>query len=219
MPLCFELLGPNCRLVIAGGGRQALQKARAFLEEGAAVTACAPAFRPELEALAKAHPCPAAAPAAPGRLRLVEGPLTPALLKDATLLFAATGSREGDRSALLLARCQGLPAFAATAQPAAFGRFMKAEGRGGLTLACSTGGSYPALCRPLLAALWPAADPFAARLPFLKALRPRLKALLPPGQSRAALRALTAQSPEALARLAALPDKELARALGEFTVP
>ena len=219
MPLCFELLGPNCRLVIAGGGRQALQKARAFLGEGAAVTACAPAFRPELEALAKAHPCPAAAPAAPGRLRLVEGPLTPALLKDATLLFAATGSREGDRSALLLARCQGLPAFAATAQPAAFGRFMKAEGRGGLTLACSTGGSYPALCRPLLAALWPAADPFAARLPFLKALRPRLKALLPPEQSRAALRALASQSPEALARLAALPDKELARALGEFTGP
>ena len=27
MPLCFELLGQNCRLVIAGGGRQALQKA------------------------------------------------------------------------------------------------------------------------------------------------------------------------------------------------
>lgn len=214
MPLCFELLGQNCRLVIAGGGRQALQKARAFLGEGAAVTACAPAFRPELEALAKAHPCPAAAPAAPGRLRLVEGPLTPALLKEATLLFAATGSKEGDRSALLLARCQGLPAFAATAQPAAFGRFMKAEGRGGLTLACSTGGSYPALCRPLLAALWPAADPFAARLPFLKTLRPRLKALLPPEQSRAALRALAAQSPEALARLAALPDTELARALG-----
>ena len=206
MPLCFELLGQNCRLVIAGGGRQALQKARAFLAEGACVTACAPAFRPELEALAKAGPA--------GRLRLVEGPLTPALLKDATLLFAATGSREGDRSALLLARCEGLPAFAATAQPAAFGRLMKAEGRGGLTLACSTGGSYPALCRPLLAALWPAADPFAARLPFLKALRLRVKALLPPGQqSTAALRALTAQSPEALARLAALPDGELARAL------
>ena len=82
-----------------------------------------------------------------------------------------------------------------------------------------TGGSCPALCRPLLAALWPAADPFAARLPFLKALRPRLKALLPPEQSRAALRALAAQSPQALARLAALPDTELARALGGFTGP
>ena len=84
------------RVVIVGGGEQAAQKCRLVLRTEAAITVAAPSLEPELADLA-----------AKGRIAHHTGPVTPALLRGAALVFAATGCAGADASHAALAREAG----------------------------------------------------------------------------------------------------------------
>ena len=81
------------RVVIAGGGEQAAQKARLMTKTDAALVLVAPSLDPELAALVKA-----------GRATHVSGPITPALFEGAAMAFVATGCPGLDASLHALAR-------------------------------------------------------------------------------------------------------------------
>jgi len=86
------------RVVIAGGGEQAAQKARLMLKTDAALVLAAPALDPELAALVTA-----------GRATHHAGPVGAALFEGAAMAFIATGCPGTDASLHALARAARCP--------------------------------------------------------------------------------------------------------------
>lgn len=84
------------RVVIAGGGEQAAQKARLILKTQATVEVWAPTLDPELEGLA-----------AQGRIHHKTGPITPATFAGSALTFIATGCPGIDMALHALAKDAG----------------------------------------------------------------------------------------------------------------
>ena len=86
------------RVLVAGGGEQAVQKVRLLLKTGARIVVAAPAPVPELEELAQR-----------ALLRLVRRAFEPADLADAVLVYAATGDAALDRAVAHNARARNIP--------------------------------------------------------------------------------------------------------------
>ncbi|QRF68885.1 siroheme synthase CysG [Ponticoccus alexandrii] len=86
------------RVVIAGGGEQAAQKARLMLKTDAELVLAAPALDPELAALV-----------ANGRAVHCTGEISPALFRGAAMAFLATGCPAVDVCLHALARVAGCP--------------------------------------------------------------------------------------------------------------
>lgn len=92
-PLFIELSGR--RALIVGGGRLALHKARMLLPYGAELTAVAPEFCPELEAMEG--------------LTLVRRAFEPRDVEGAEIVIAATDERDVNRAVSALCRERGIP--------------------------------------------------------------------------------------------------------------
>lgn len=86
------------RVVIAGGGEQAAQKARLILKTDAALVLAAPELEPELAALVRE-----------GRAAWHRGPLTPEVFRGAAMGFVATGCPGLDAALHGLAQAAGCP--------------------------------------------------------------------------------------------------------------
>ncbi len=93
-PMFFRTSGR--RVVIAGGGEQAAQKARLILKTDARIVLVAPALEPELAGLV-----------ADGRAEHRTGAITPDSFADAALVFIATGSPVADVALHALAKRAG----------------------------------------------------------------------------------------------------------------
>ena len=92
-PLFIELSGR--RALIVGGGRLALHKARMLLPYGAELTAVAPEFCPELEAMEG--------------LTLTRRAFEPRDVEGAEIVIAATDERDVNRAVSALCRERGIP--------------------------------------------------------------------------------------------------------------
>lgn len=86
------------RVVIAGGGEQAAQKARLMLKTDARLVLLAQELEPELASLV-----------ASGRASLDQGPVTPASFAGAVMVFVATGCPGLDAALHALAKAGGAP--------------------------------------------------------------------------------------------------------------
>jgi siroheme synthase-like protein len=135
-PLLIDLRKKKC--VVVGGGRVALRKAVSLLECGAKVTVISREFVPEFEQIRVKKP-----------LHLLKGPFIPKGLNGATIVIAATDSRETNQGIALEARKRGAivnvvddPDESDFIVPSYFRR-------GDLTLAVSTGGASPAFARKI----------------------------------------------------------------------
>ncbi|MDX8348231.1 siroheme synthase CysG [Cognatiyoonia sp. IB215446] len=93
-PMFLQMAGR--RVVIAGGGEQAAQKARLILKSEAEVTILAPELDDELAGLV-----------AEGRITHVTGPITPTHFAETALVFVATGCPGADMALHALAKAGG----------------------------------------------------------------------------------------------------------------
>lgn len=187
MAFCVQLFLKGRRVLVAGGGRLGLRRARQLAREGAAVTVVSPRFLPEFEG---------------NGWELIQDFYSPVYLDGCFLAAAATGDPKVDQRVVREASACGVLALAAGTDEAADLRVLKSSEEGGLLLACSTGGAFPALNRPLLEEMKRAAAPFAARLPLLRQLRQQLLAR-GDGASRALLPRLASLNEEELRELLA----------------
>ena len=139
-PLFLELAGRP--VVVVGAGPVGTDKALRLVEAGAAVTVIAPAASAEI-----------AAAAAAGALRWLERPFAPADLDEAWLAVAATGLPEVN-AAVARAGAARRVFVNAVDDPARASAYAAAVlRRGPVTVAISSGGRAPALCRLLREAL------------------------------------------------------------------
>lgn len=165
------------RGLVVGGGSVALGKIRRLLPFGPCLTAAAPSFLPELEAL-------------PG-LTLVPGAFVPELLEGMHFVIAATDCREENRRIAALCRERSLPVNAVDDRAACTFLFPALVRRGALTIGISTGGASPtaaAWLKDRIAAEIP--EDFEGLLAYLGGLRETVQAVLPEGRRSAVLRDL-----------------------------
>jgi siroheme synthase-like protein len=131
-PVFFRLDGRP--VVIAGGGRASLRKARALVRAGAVVTVVAPAFARGFERLPV------------GR---VEDRWRPAHLRGAVLAFAATGDAGADEAVAKAGRAKGIPVCLVSDGAGGDFHVPAVARRGRVSIAVSTAGASPALARLL----------------------------------------------------------------------
>lgn len=171
-PLFIELSGR--RVLIVGGGRLALHKARMLLPYGAELTAVAPEFCPELEAMEG--------------LTLVRRAFEPRDVEGAEIVIAATDERDVNRAVSALCRERGIPVNVVDELAECSFVFPALLRRGALSAGVTTAGCSPT------AAAW-ARDRLDEALPegfedvvaWLGSLRPELKARIPEQRRRSAL--------------------------------
>ena len=131
-PIFLDLT--NRRVVVIGGGKVALRKARGLVEAGARVTVVAPRFDSGFDGLP---------------IERSERPFEDRDIDQAALVFAATGDREVNRRAGEIARAAGIPANIADA-PGECGFIVPSRiRRDNLQIAISTSGEDPALAAEL----------------------------------------------------------------------
>lgn len=171
-PLFIDLSGR--RVLIVGGGRLALHKARMLLPYGAELTAVAPEFCPELEAMEG--------------LTLVRRAFEPRDVEGAEIVIAATDERDVNRAVSALCRERGIPVNVVDELAECSFVFPALLRRGALSAGVTTAGCSPT------AAAW-ARDRLDEALPegfedvvaWLGSLRPELKARIPEQRRRSAL--------------------------------
>lgn len=133
-PLLLRLAGRRC--VVVGGGTVAARKVQPLIVGGADILVVAPELSAELATLALQ-----------GSIYIARRAFEAADLEGATLAFAATDSREVNRSVAEAARARGVLVNVAD-DPAACDFTVPAQvRRGDVTLAVSTGGRSPAFAR------------------------------------------------------------------------
>ena len=155
MALCVQLFLEGARVLVVGGGRLAARRARQLRGEGARVTVLSPSFLPELETCG---------------FDRIRAPYSPASL-EGCLLAAAAAAPEVNRRLARDAAARGILTLAAAPGEGAAARVMKAGQEGVVTIACATGGAFPAANGQLLADLRRAAAPWAEKLPLLGEIR------------------------------------------------
>ena len=126
-PLFIELSGR--RALIVGGGRLALHKARMLLPYGAELTAVAPEFCPELEAMEG--------------LTLVRRAFEPRDVEGAEIVIAATDERDVNRAVSALCRERGIPVNVVDELAECSFVFPALLRRGALSAGITTGGVSP----------------------------------------------------------------------------
>lgn len=171
-PLFIELSGR--RVLIVGGGRLALHKARMLLPYGAELTAVAPEFCTELEAIEG--------------LTLTRRAFEPGDVEGAEIVIAATDERDVNRTVSALCRERGIPVNVVDELSECSFVFPALLRRGALSAGVTTAGCSPT------AAAW-ARDRLDEALPegfedvvaWLGSLRTELKARIPEQRRRSAL--------------------------------
>lgn len=191
-PLFIEL---SCRrALIVGGGRLALHKVRMLLPYGPELTAVAPEFCPELEAM--------------DGLTLTRRAFEPRDIEGAELVIAATDERDVNSAVSAFCRERGIPVNVVDELAECSFVFPALLRRGALSAGVTTAGCSPT------AAAW-ARDRLDEALPeyfedivaWLGSLRPELKARIPEQRRRSALFRLLFE--RALERGGALSREEL----------
>ena len=132
----IALNGQRLRALVVGGGVVATRKALALLEAGADVRVVAPEISAEL---AKVE--------AQNRLAVLRAPYGPDVLGDATVVIAATSSRDVNSTVAADARERGKLVNVADAPDEGDFHSMAVHRRGDLTIAVSTGGVPGAAAR------------------------------------------------------------------------
>jgi uroporphyrin-III C-methyltransferase/precorrin-2 dehydrogenase/sirohydrochlorin ferrochelatase len=159
-PMFLQMAGR--RVVIMGGGEQAAQKARLILKTEATVEIWAPAFDPELSALA-----------ASGRMTLQVGPITPVSFSGTALAFIATGCPGADMALHALAK-EGGATVNVVDQPQLCDAITPSiVDRDPVVVAIGTEGTAPVLARQIKTKVEEMLEP---RLGDLAALAGRLRA-------------------------------------------
>lgn len=199
-PLFVELEGRPC--LIVGGGRVALRKAQGLLPYGARVTAVAPAFAPEWEALSGAN------------VTLARRAFSPRDVEGQTLVIAATD--DAAQNGAVAARCADarIPVNVVDDPARCTFLFPALVRRGALSVGISTGGASPtaaARARERVAAALPEDEPWEPILDFLAARRAAVKARVPDGAARAKI--FAALFDACMARGRPLTDEEFQRVL------
>jgi len=163
------------RVVIAGGGEQAAQKARLILKTDAQITVAAPSLDAELADIV-----------AQGRANLHGGPITPDFFGGAAMAFIATGCPGVDASLHALARAAGCPVNVVD-QPALCDLTTPSlVDRDPVVVAIGTEGTAPVLARQIKTRIEEALPP---TLGGLAALAGRLRGTVAAGVPRAQRRA------------------------------
>ena len=171
-PLFIELSGR--RVLIVGGGRLALHKAKMLSPYGAELTAVAPEFCTELEAIEG--------------LTLTRRAFEPGDVEGAEIVIAATDERDVNRTVSALCRERGIPVNVVDELSECSFVFPALLRRRALSAGVTTAGCSPT------AAAW-ARDRLDEALPegfedvvaWLGSLRPELKARIPEQRRRSAL--------------------------------
>lgn len=171
-PLFIELSGR--RVLIVGGGRLALHKAKMLSPYGAELTAVAPEFCTELEAIEG--------------LTLTRRAFEPGDVEGAEIVIAATDERDVNRTVSALCRERGIPVNVVDELAECSFVFPALLRRGALSAGVTTAGCSPT------AAAW-ARDRLDEALPegfedvvaWLGSLRTELKARIPEQRRRSAL--------------------------------
>lgn len=135
-PLFCQLRGRGCLLV--GGGEVAERKARLLLKAGADLRVCAPAFSPQFHHWQQA-----------GKLRLIEGAFTPAMLDDCWLAIAATDSAGVNQRVNASAESRRIFCNVVDAPDQASAIMPSVVDRSPLMIAISSGGRAPVMARLL----------------------------------------------------------------------
>ena len=165
-PLFIELSGR--RVLIVGGGRLALHKARMLLPYGAELTAVAPEFCPELEAMEG--------------LTLVRRAFEPRDVEGAEIVIAATDERDVNRAVSALCRERGIPVNVVDELAECSFVFPALLRRGALSAGVTTAAAW---ARDRLDEALP--EGFEDVVAWLGSLRPELKARIPEQRRRSAL--------------------------------
>lgn len=158
-------------VLIVGGGTVALRKIEKLLPYGARITAAAPHFLPELEAM---H-----------TLTLLRGRFDERLLTGKRLVIAATDDHALNHRIALLCREAGIPVNAVDQKEDCTFLFPALVQRGELSVGISTGGSSPSAAiylKEALQALLP--DDFDGVLRYLGSLRARVREIVPEEAAR-----------------------------------
>jgi len=158
-PMFLQMAGR--RVVIAGGGEQAAQKARLILKSEAAVTVLAPDLDPELADLAAA-----------GRITHQTGPITPDSFADTALVFIATGCPGTDMALHGLAKAAGATVNVVDQPQLCDAITPSIVDRDPVVVAIGTEGTAPVLARQIKTKLEESLEP---RLGGLAALAGRLR--------------------------------------------
>jgi len=132
-PLMLRVAGEPC--LVVGGGKVALQKARALCRAGARVTAVSPEFLPAFERL-KID-------------RLLRRRFRPSDVAHKILVVAGTGDTEVNRSVYRACRKRSLPVNVVDAPELCSFIVPSILRRGPVTVAVSTGGLSPSLAKAL----------------------------------------------------------------------
>ncbi len=149
------------RVVIAGGGEQAAQKARLILKTQATVEVWAPTLEPELLGLA-----------AEGRVCHQTGPITPSSFADTALVFIATGCPGIDMALHALAKDAGATVNVVDQPDLCDAITPSIVDRDPVVVAIGTEGTAPVLARQIKTKLEETLEP---RLGELAALAGRLR--------------------------------------------
>lgn len=171
-PLFIELSGR--RVLIVGGGRLALHKAKMLSPYGAELTAVAPEFCTELEAIEG--------------LTLTRRAFEPGDVEGAEIVIAATDERDVNRTVSALCRERGIPVNVVDELSECSFVFPALLRRGALSAGVTTAGCSPtaaAWARDRLDEALP--EGFEGIVAWLGSLRTELKARIPEQRRRSAL--------------------------------
>lgn len=171
-PLFIELSGR--RVLIVGGGRLALHKAKMLSPYGAELTAVAPKFCTELEAIEG--------------LTLTRRAFEPGDVEGAEIVIAATDERDVNRTVSALCRERGIPVNVVDELSECSFVFPALLRRGALSAGVTTAGCSPtaaAWARDRLDEALP--EGFEGIVAWLGSLRTELKARIPEQRRRSAL--------------------------------
>jgi len=178
VPIFLDVTGRRC--VVVGGGEVAARKVRSLVEAGAEVTVVSPCAVEELRGLARAK-----------SILIIERKYAPGDMKDAALVYAATGDDDLNRCLHDEARRRGIPINVADAPELCSFIAPSLVSRGSLKIAISTEGASPAMARRIRERLERLFGPeYGVTLEVLRAARNHLKANEPDIRIRA--RKLTA---------------------------
>jgi len=158
--------------LIVGGGAVALRKIQKLLPYGPNLTAAAPHFLPEIEAIRE--------------ITLLRQAFDPVLLDGKFFVIAATDDRALNRRISLLCRQRHIPVNAVDDREACTFLFPALVKRGGLSIGISTGGASPSAAvylKERIASVIP--ENFEELLAYLDSLRGVAKAVLPDERRRA----------------------------------
>ncbi|SEV93458.1 uroporphyrin-III C-methyltransferase / precorrin-2 dehydrogenase / sirohydrochlorin ferrochelatase [Cognatiyoonia koreensis] len=158
-PMFLQMAGR--RVVIAGGGEQAAQKARLILKTEAQIEVLAQELDPELADLAAA-----------GRVTHRAGPITPASFADTALVFVATGCPGLDMALHALAKAAGATVNVVDQPDLCDALTPSIVDRDPVVVAIGTEGTAPVLARQIKTKLEETLEP---RLGDLAALAGRLR--------------------------------------------